>query len=230
VVTPLPIGPPAPELPAMRINFNGYALGLEVHDYRSYKVITHTGGLPGYVSKITVIPELHLGVAVLTNQESSGAFNALTWQIVDRYLPAPAPQTDWIESYAKFEARRAADDEAAEKRATTTRDATSKPSLPLEKYAGTYSDSWYGDVTIALEGGTLVMRFGHTPALVGELEHWQHDTFIARWRDRELRADAYVIFALDADGSIDQIKMRAISPATDFSYDFQDLLFRPTRR
>ena len=79
------------------------------------------------------------------------------------------------------------------------------------------------------EGGKLVMRFSHTPALVGDLEHWQHDTFVARWRDRELRADAYVTFALNPDGSIDQAKMRAVSPATDFSFDFQDLLLKPAR-
>ena len=83
---------------------------------------------------------------------------------------------------------------------------------------------------IAEEGGKLVIRFSHTPALTGELEHWQHDTFIARWRDRELRADAYVTFALNPDGSIDQAKMRAVSPSTDFSFDFQDLLLRPVGR
>jgi hypothetical protein len=60
----------------------------------------------------------------------------------------------------------------------------------------------------------------------GTLEHWQHDTFVARWTDRELRADAFVTFALDPDGNIETVKMRAVSPDTDFSYDFQDLLFR----
>jgi hypothetical protein len=69
--------------------------------------------------------------------------------------------------------------------------------------------------------------FSHTPGLTGDLELFQYDTFIARWRDRELRADAYVTFALKPDGSIDQIKMAAVSPATDFSFDFQDLLLRP---
>ena len=44
------------------------------------------------------------------------------------------------------------------------------------------------------------------------------------WRDRELRADAYVTFALKPDGSVDRVKMAAVSPATDFSFDFQDLL------
>jgi hypothetical protein len=84
-------------------------------------------------------------------------------------------------------------------------------------------------VMIAEEGGRLVMRFSHTPALVGDLEHWQHDTFIAKWRDRELRADAYVTFALKPDGSIDQAKMQAVSPSTDFSFDFHDLLLKPVR-
>ena len=59
------------------------------------------------------------------------------------------------------------------------------------------------------------------------MEHWQHDTFVVRWTDRELRADAFVTFALKPDGSIDQAKMEAVSPSTDFSFDFQDLLLRP---
>jgi hypothetical protein len=90
-----------------------------------------------------------------------------------------------------------------------------------------YVDAWYGDITITLEAEKLVMRFSHTPLLVGDMEHWQHDTFAVRWRDRELRADAFVTFALNPDGSIDQAKMKAISPSTDFSFDFQDLLLKP---
>ena len=79
-------------------------------------------------------------------------------------------------------------------------------------------------------GGKLVMRFSKTAALVGDMEHWQYDTFIVRWRDRELRADAYVTFALNPDGSIERVKMEAVSPETDFSYDFQDLDLRPARK
>jgi Beta-lactamase/Domain of unknown function (DUF3471) len=66
-------------------------------------------------------------------------------------------------------------------------------------------------------------------ALVGDLEHFQDDTFIVRWRDRELRADAYITSALNPDGTIDQAKMRAVSPATDFSFDFQDLVLKPVK-
>jgi hypothetical protein len=111
----------------------------------------------------------------------------------------------------------------------SARNANSKPSLPLEKYAGKYADAWYGDITISMEQNGLVMRFSHSPALTGDLEHWQYDTFKARWRDRSLAADAFVTFALNPNGSINQVKMAPVSPLTDFSYDFQDLVIAPKK-
>jgi len=183
------------------------------------------GGLPGYVSRVATIPEAGVGVALLTNQESTPALGAIVYHILDHYLGAPA--FDWLAAYQAVNARADAEIAEAERRAGAARDATSRPSLALAKYAGHYRDSWYGDISIALEQGRLVMRFSHTPSLVGDLEHWQHDTFVARWRDRELRADAFATFALNPDGSIDQVRMRAVSPATDFSFDFQDLLLAP---
>ena len=57
----------------------------------------------------------------------------------------------------------------------------------------------------------------------------------AEARAREKTAEAvrktyaFVSFALDPEGKVEQAKMRAVSPATDFSFDFQDLLLRPVR-
>jgi CubicO group peptidase (beta-lactamase class C family) len=227
IVTPIPIGTAPAELPAQQLTFHGYGLGLDLRDYRGHKLVTHTGGLPGYVSRVAMIPDASLGVVVLTNQESGAAFDSIAFHILDHYLGAPA--FDWIDGYTKVQARSDANVAAAAGRGSAARDASAKPSLPLARYAGTYRDAWYGDITVALESGKLVMRFGHTPALSGELEPWQHDTFVARWKDPELRADAYVTFALNPDGTIDQVKMRAVSPSTDFSFDFQDLLLKPVR-
>ena len=225
IVTPIPVGTPPPELAASRSSFNGYALGFGVRDYRGEKMVTHTGGLPGYVSRLTMIPDRKLGIVVLTNQESGAAFSAITHRILDHYLNAPP--TDWLAAYRTLVARGDSLTAAAEHRTAADRDTASRPSLPLAGYAQTYADAWYGEVTIGLEGGRLVIRFSNTPALVGDLEHWQYDTFVARWRDRELRADAFVTFGLDPDGSVAEAKMRAVSPATDFSFDFHDLLLRP---
>ncbi|MEO8450859.1 MAG: serine hydrolase, partial [Gemmatimonadota bacterium] len=226
IVTPIPIHGGPPELKEFRPNFQGYGLGEDILDYRGKKMVTHTGGLPGYVSRVAMIPSLRLGVVVLTNQESGAAFDAITNRILDHYIGA---SFDWLGVNKKLVAQGNAEIAAAERSASAARNAASKPSLPLEKYAGSYTDAWYGDIAIANEGGKLVIRFSHTPDLTGDLEHWQYDTFIARWRNRELRADAYVTFALNPDGTIDQAKLRAVSPATDFSFDFQDLLLRPKR-
>jgi len=73
------------------------------------------------------------------------------------------------------------------------------------------------------------MQFTHTPSLVGNLEHWQYDTFLVLWDDRELRADAFITFTLGPDGRIESAKMAAASPLVDFSYDFEDLLLRPKK-
>jgi CubicO group peptidase (beta-lactamase class C family) len=229
LVTPMPNPEPPSELSALRSGFRGYALGLEARDYRGKKILTHTGGLPGYVSKVTTVPDEQIGVAVLTNQESGEAFSAITFYVLDQ-LVAPRQPTDWLAAYLAVRDRNQARVEKAEKTAAATRDAASKPSLALERYAGTYTDPWYGDVAVALEGNRLAIRFTKTPSLIGDLEHFQHDTFIVRWRDRELRADAYVTFALNPDGSIERAKMEAVSPATDFSFDFQDLLLKPAAK
>ena len=190
IVTPLSVPQMPPELSGLQRNFAGYALGLNVVDYKGRKVFMHTGGLPGYVSKVFWMPSAQLGVTVLTNQESSGAFDSIVYRVADHYLGAPA--FDWSAAFSKLQAAQTAAIAAEQQKATGTRAKDSRPSLPLANYAGTYTDSWYGDIAIANENGKLVMRFTKTPGLVGDLEHWQYDTFIVRWRDRELRADAYV--------------------------------------
>jgi CubicO group peptidase (beta-lactamase class C family) len=224
-VTPTPIGDPPDGLRHLRPHMAGYALGLNVRDYRGRTLLQHTGGLPGYVSKVAMIPELRLGVAVLTNQESGPAFESIVYQVLDHYLGAKAP--DYPAIYQRMVEKGRAELRTLDQQAAAARDSTSGPSLPLERYAGTYRDAWYGDVTIGLEGQGLVIRFTRSPSLVGDLIHWQHDSFLARWRDRELRADAYATFALNYDGSIERLRLVPSSPAVDFSFDFQDLVLRP---
>jgi CubicO group peptidase (beta-lactamase class C family) len=223
VVTPMAVGTPPPELRALRSNFAGYGLGFGLRDYRGRKLVSHTGGLSGFVSRIVMIPELKLGVAVFTNQESEDAFMSLTCRVLDHYLGAD--DTDWIKGFALVRARTDSARAAAERETAVKRDSLSRPSLPLERYAGVYADAWYGEIPVVKEGDGLVMQF--SPAMIGDLRHWQYDTFVVRWRDRELRADAFVTFALTAEGTIDRATMKAVSAATDFSYDFHDLLLRP---
>lgn len=224
MVTPMPIRTPPLELAPQRAEFNGYALGFQVRDYRGRKALMHTGGLPGYVSRVIMIPSAKLGVAVLTNQESGEAFDAIAFHVVDHYLEAPAH--DWLAGYRRLAERSRGFMAESERQAASARDSLSRPALPPAAYAGTYRDEWYGDVVIEATGEQLRIRFLPTPSLVGDLVHWQHDTFLARWDDRELRADAFVTFVLQPDGTIGEVRMVPASPAVDFSFDFQDLNLR----
>jgi CubicO group peptidase (beta-lactamase class C family) len=223
--TILPIAEPSPPLAALRANFAEYGLGWRLRDYRGRKVVSHTGGLAGMSSQITLVPAEKLGLVILTNSESD-LMAALTYRLLDDLLGAPRPRGDWVAAFAQDAQIARARADSTLKAARAGRDSASQPSLSLARYAGSYRDDLYGDASVVLENGRLVLRFGRSPAFVGDLEHWQYDTFIARWRTQHLE-DAYVTFALNPDGSIDRFQMAAVSPLADFSFDYQDLLFRP---
>src|SRR5262249_29515459 len=138
-----------------------------------------------------------------------------------------APVTDWVAAYRARDRKDRAEAEDTIRKSAGARKAGTKPSLPLASYAGRYRDAWYGDIRIEEKAGKLLIAFSHSKDLAGDLEHWQYDTFVARWRNRSLDADAYVTFTLKPDGAIEQMKMKAVSPLTDFSFDFHDLLFQP---
>ena len=226
--TIVPVSDPPPALAPVRTNFAAYGLGWGLREYRGRKYVGHTGGLPGYVSQVALIPEMKLGVVVLTNQEATGLFLSIILHVLDRYMGAG--EYDWVKVHAELMEKQKADAAETERKQAAARPADSKPALPLEKYAGAYLDAWYGAINIALQEGKLVMRFSHTPALTGDLEHWQYDTFKVRWRDRSLGADAFVTFSLNAEGGIKEATMKPVSPLTDFSYDFQDLTIVPVEK
>jgi hypothetical protein len=229
LVTPMPFGPAPKELAPYTANFVGYALGFNVRDYRGQKLVTHTGGLPGYLSLLMMLPNQKVGVVVLTNQESGAAFMSVGLTVLDSYLGAPS--FDWLGGYGTLVARFDSSTAAANRSAAVSRDSASSPSLPLASYASTYEDPWYGTITISQgTGGGLVMQFDKSPALLGDLEHWLYDTWLVKWRDRELRADAFVTFTLNEDGKVAGATMKPASPDVDFSFDFQDLHLTPVRK
>ncbi len=217
--------PNVPQLEAAMPNYAGYGQGWSLSDYRGHKLVWHTGGWPGQVSRLTLVPGKELGVVVLTNQEVGAAFNAITMSVLDAFLDAP--ETDWVAAYAASVAKSRDNADEQWRKHVEARNTRSKPSLPLSGYAGNYRDAWYGDIAIEQQAKQLRMRFANTDQLVGTLEHWQHDTFIVRWDDRALNADAFVNFSLDPDGKVREVRMQAVSSLTDFSFDFQDLLLRP---
>jgi len=206
--------------------FAAYGLGWGLRDYQGRKLVGHTGGVAGFVSRVMLVPEEKLGIVILTNAEEGQAFEAILFHVLDGYFQSGG--TDWISVLREAEEseRKHAEEEMEKQAGTRARD--SKPALGLEKYAGKYEDAWYGPANIRMENGKLIFSLEHTPTAVGDLENWQYDTFKARWRDRTVE-DAFVAFSLNVDGAIDHFTMSAVSPLADFSFDYQDLYFRPVK-
>jgi CubicO group peptidase (beta-lactamase class C family) len=205
-------------------SFAAYGLGWGLREYQGHPVVEHTGGVAGFVSRVMLVPEQNLGVVILTNAESGGAFESILYHVLDHYMGAP--RTDWVTAFKSAEDKQFGKAAAFVKDQDTQRAADTKPTLALSKYAGVYQDAWYGSSTIRQQDGGLVFTLDHTPAAVGDLHYWQYDTFKAHWRDRTME-DAFLTFTLKPDGSIDHFTMKAVSPLADFSFDYQDLLFTP---
>jgi CubicO group peptidase (beta-lactamase class C family) len=220
-----PIGAPRAGLERATPQFAGYGLGWGLSEYAGHKVVSHGGALTGMVSTVQMIPDQKLGIVVLTNQEETGAYSAIVFHVFDHYLGLAA--NDWVAGFRKErdeEIRRANE---KEQRGVKARAAASQPSLPLERYAGTYRDAWYGDVAIDVQpGGGLVLKMTRTPTMTADLAHWQYDTFKAVFRDPTV-PDAYLSFTLGPDGKITEARMVPTNDLADFSFDYQDLVLKP---
>jgi CubicO group peptidase (beta-lactamase class C family) len=225
--TIVPISEETPaELKALKPNFVGYGLGWGLRDYKGRKLVGHSGGVAGFVTRVLMVPQENLGVIILTNAEEDLAFESILYHILDSYLGGPTQ--DYTTAFKSVEDKQTQKAEETMAKAASSRAADSKPSLPLEKYAGDYSDPWYGTVTIRPENSGLVLNFLRTEKGLADLQHWQYDTFKAHWHDHTVE-DAFVTFALKPDGSIDHFTMVAVSPLADFSFDYQDLYFTPVK-
>lgn len=207
-------------------HFSAYGLGFGITDVKGYKQLSHTGGLEGMVTQITMIPELNLGIIILTNQQEGGAFRAIADQIKDAYFNMSS--TDRVTEYFNNRMRALVD-------ANKITDSIWKEINSIQKanngkvnyalYTGTYKDSWLGEVLITIKNDQLWFNSKRSPKLEGQLFPYKGNSFVVKWRDRSMDADAFVNFSLDTEGRASGITMKPISPLTDFSYDFQDLDF-----
>lgn len=208
-----------------KTHFSAYGLGWFLKDYHGVKLIHHSGGILGMVSKVVLVPEENLAMVILTNQQSGYAFNAIYHQILTEYLQLP--EKNWVTYYEQKQQNRQDKEQKRLAKAADLVDKNSRHSLELKAYAQTYKDDWYGDIDISYRNNQLHLQFSNTPELKGNLEHYQHNTFIVRWLDRTLEADAFVNFHLNEEGGIEYATMKAVSHATDFSFDFHDLKLKP---
>ena len=212
-----------PDFRVTEPNFQTYALGWTVQDYRGAKLVWHRGAVFGSLAAVALLPEKNVGIFVAVNSEEGEMIRGLVYELLDHYL-GHSPG-NWPERLRAFRIARA--EEAAKfLSAPAAQPARVGPSLPLSRYAGDYADLWYGTIKVRETDGKLTIDFPRSRGMKGSLEHWQYDTFKTSFVDNQIEP-AFVTFAIDADGKVESVKMKAVSPIADFSYDYQDLAFEP---
>ncbi|HEY4538392.1 MAG TPA: serine hydrolase [Faecalibacter sp.] len=205
--------------------FKAYGLGWQLQDYNGKLEVSHTGGLEGIVTQTIFYPQLNLGIVVLTNQQAGVAFNSVSNTIKDFYLGNP--EKDWVQTYDQLLKSRVAEADGITDEVWKTVEANQKNKkfkIDTKSFVGTYKDNWFGDVEIYEKKGKLIFESKRSPQLTGEMFFYKDNTYAVKWYNRYFHADAFV-FAEMKDGKLAGFKMKAISPMTDFSYDFHDLDF-----
>lgn len=209
--------------PRYKAHFAGYGLGWFLTDALGNMVVSHTGGLPGMLSKTILVPDLDLGVVVLTNTEPGGGvfFGAISQTIVDGYLGLEDGQ--WIEkNYERLQKNKAQGD-AVTTEVWATVKAAENFKINTNAYLGTYEDAWFGQMEVFMKGNQLWIKSHRSPKLNGPMHFYKANTFAVKWEYQDMNADAFAMFGLDENGKAIGLKMKGISPNIDFSFDFQDL-------
>jgi CubicO group peptidase (beta-lactamase class C family) len=193
-------------------HFRAYGMGWSLMDYLGRRIVSHGGAYDGMYSRVVLVPEERLGLVVLTNS-TTGISSALMYRVLDAYLGGE--ERDWAgERLADEKRAKRAFVERQEKIWSEQVEGT-RPSLPLERYAGTYGGPMYGDAAVTVEGDGLVLRFLPSPELVGDLTHLHYDTFVVKWRnDFPWFGIGTVQFVLDA--AADVVEMKVEVPNDDF--------------
>lgn len=201
-------------------HFNNVSLGWFALDFAGTLAVEHGGLGPGGMTNMILLPEQDAAVVVLVNDLVPAHF--LSYRLADRIVRGEHA-SDWLEFLVEGEKRRAA--RAAEENGRMSQPAANAtpPAHPLAAYAGTYRDPWYGDIVVRAEGEALTLHFTRSKLLNGPLLPWDGETFIARWPDRSLDADALITFIAGEAGEISGMKLVAASDRTDFSYDYHHL-------
>ncbi len=194
-------------------HFSAAGLGWFMNDYLGRKMLNHSGGMDGMISRIALVPEEHMGLILLTNS-INGVTTPLMYKILDAYLGGA--ERDWSSEQLAMSASGDSAAAAADRVQDAGRVKNTKPSLPLLAYTGTYRSEMYGNVIVDMEKGALTVRFVPTETYVGDLTHWHYDTFRIELRDKTL-PPGMVTFVIGASGKPTEMKVVIPNPDFDFS-------------
>ena len=180
---------------------SAYGMARWTGSYRGHLLAFHGGDIDGFHAQVSYMPQEHIGVLVFViGDHCASLYNTISYNVYERLLgPDQTPWSDRLLAI-RLKGKKA----ASEMRTTAGTDKVpnTKPSHPIEDYAGDYEDPAYGVMKINRTQNGLGFDY-HTITL--PLEHYHYDRFDTP--DDERYGTWSVNFLTNPQGEIDKAVM-----------------------
>lgn len=156
-------------------HFTGYGLGVFMSDYQCKQIYNHTGGADGFVTNTCFIPEINLGISILTNNDNQNFFELLRLQILDAYLDAAYVNRSKQKLSAHLKDLEEQQNEIAKWKEKVS---SNKQVVEFNKYVGLYKNQLYGTINISQNNNKLQINFNSHHNLSAQLEYMGNDEWL----------------------------------------------------
>ena len=181
-----------------------YGLGWNVsYDEQGRLRLNHSGAFAlGVATHVNLVPDEQLGVIILTNAYPIGIAEALGTTFVDTALNGK-PTRDWFAIFKK-----AFSDPAAI--GTVLGFDYSKPpaspasALKNSAYLGTYTNDFFGDISVVEKDGALAIVQGPSNKTL-PMQHYDRDTFTYETAGENAVGRSGITFTIGPDGNANQV-------------------------
>jgi CubicO group peptidase (beta-lactamase class C family) len=197
-----------------------YGLGWFLENYAGRHLLMHDGDVNGYLSSITLVPDEHLGIIVLTNTDQNKFFDALRWEIIDAYFKQP--YRDYSDTYLATYKANTAKVQQTDKRLRDSIALNQFMGIDINSYTGRYNNELYGNMMVTRgEGNDLEMRFEHHPKMYVHLQPLGGNRFYATFSD-PIYGKAVFPFVFQ-NGRITGVRVRIDKAVESDPYDFKKI-------
>jgi CubicO group peptidase (beta-lactamase class C family) len=198
------------------IYYPSYGLGWFITSYRGHTVLHHGGNIDGFSAMVSFMPKDNMGLVVLTNLNGTLLPYAVMFNIYDRLLGLD--QKPWSQRFKEIIDKIKAEGEKAQKEADKDRQLNTKPTHPLEDYAGEYAHPGYGTLSIEKGGDGIKARYNGRDFTV---THYHYDVFNLRDPEEPEGSAAKATFGLDLKGNVMTVSVQLEPTVKDIVFTRQ---------
>jgi len=180
-----------------------YAMGWVDTTFRGHHMVWHNGGIDGFHSLVTMLPEDKIGVVLLSNLSNNSALEPIAYSAFDRLLGLSLDP--WLDRYKSLDEKAKKAEVEAKKNKVSTAKTGTQPSHPIADFAGEYTNPGYGTVKIAQNGQDLTIAFNQLEPYPFDRVHY--DIFAVPEEPDSIASGTKGQFYTNWNGDIDRLSL-----------------------